>query len=187
MIPQRLYDATHRTMVKAHLKRLQDRDRYLRFSTMLPDEAIDEYVNRSWKTDDAWFGIIEDDEVIAAVHMAYEDKEHRRAELGLSVDPDWRGKKLGQALFERAVFALKARGVRDVFMHCLSENAIIKHIARKNEMVMLSQSGETDADLHLPEPTPIDIGANLIVEQLAIYDSSLRSIRSAWKSIYENT
>lgn len=184
MIPQRLLRANQCEMVKSHLKRLQGRDRYLRFSTMMPDDAIDQYVTQSWDSDGAWFGVVEGDQVIAAVHVAFEDKDHTRAELGLSVDPDWRGKKLGHALFERAVVALKARNVQDVFMHCLSENAIVKHIARKNKMVMVSECGETDADLHLPPATVADVGTNLLVEQMAIYDNNVRSMSNAFKQYF---
>lgn len=183
MIPRRLYRVYHIAMVKAHLKKLQGSDRRLRFGAMLPDDAIDAYVDK-WSERDVWFGIIEQGEVIAAVHIAREEN-NSRAELGLSVDPEWRGHKLGQALFDRAVFALKARDVRDIFMHCLAENAIIKHIARKNEMVMVTEYGETDADLILPESTPIDVGANLIMEQMALYDSAVRDVAGAWKKIYE--
>lgn len=186
MIPRRLFRAYHRAMVKKHLKRLQDNDRRMRFGVMMPDEAIDKYVNDSWDEDrNVWFGVIEDGEVIAAVHIAQED-DKSRAELGLSVDPDWRGHKLGHAIFERAVVALKARDVRDVYMHCLSENAIVKHIARKNDMVLVSEYGETDADLILPESTPLDVGTNLLVEQMALYDNAVRSITGAWKKIYEH-
>ena len=182
MIPQRLFRSYHRDMVQQHLKRLQGQDRRLRFGAMIPDEAIDEYVSKSWDTNNVWFGIIEEGEVIAAVHVAQDSDS--RAELGLSVDDNWRGHKLGQALFERAVIALKARNIRDVFMHCLSENTIIKHIARKNEMVMVSEYGETDADLHLSPSTPIDPITNVLVEQLALYDSAVRNTSTAWRKMY---
>lgn len=184
MIPRRLFRAFHCSLVQDHLKKLKDSDRRMRFGVMLPDDAIDAYVERSWSENDAWFGIIEQGEVIAAVHVAHET-EKSRAELGLSVDPNWRGRKLGQALFDRAVLALKARDVRDVYMHCLAENSIIKRIARNNEMVMVTEYGETDADLILPESTPLDISTNLIVEQMALYDSAVRNAAGAWKKLYE--
>lgn len=185
MIPRRLFRAYHRAMVKRHLKRLEGNDRRMRFGTMLPDDAIDQYVDRSWdESDHVWFGVIQDGEIIAAVHIAQEE-DKSKAELGLSVDPEWRGQQLGQALFDRAVYALKARDVRDVFMHCLAENAIIKRIARKNGMVMVTEYGETDADLILPESTPLDVSTNLIVEQMALYDNAVRNATGVWKKFYE--
>jgi GNAT superfamily N-acetyltransferase len=185
MIPHRLFRSFHIAMVIEHLKRLKETDRRLRFGAMLPDDAIEDYVSRSWSDNDVWFGVVQDGEVIAAVHVAQEDT-HTRAELGLSVDPEWRGNKLGQSLFERAVIALKARNIRDVYMHCLAENAVIKHIARKNKMVMVTEYGETDADLILTESTPADISTNIAFEQLALYDSLIRNTSGAWKKIYEN-
>lgn len=70
-------------------------------------------------------------------------------------------------------------------MHCLSENVIVKHIARKNQMVMVTEYGETDADLILPSGTPVDFGTNIIVEQLALCDSMIRNTTGVWKKIYE--
>lgn len=183
MIPRRLFRAYHRTMVKEHLKLLEGNDRRLRFGVMLPNDAIENYVDQSWdESDNVWFGVIQDGKVIAAVHIAQE-KHKSRAELGLSVDPNWRGQRLGQALFDRAVYALKARDVRDVFMHCLAENTIVKHIARKNKMVMVTEYGETDADLILEESTPVDVGTNLLVEQLALYDNAIRNSQNIFKQI----
>jgi hypothetical protein len=68
-------------------------------------------------------------------------------------------------------------------MHCLSENAVIRHIAAKNGMEMKSAYGETDANVTLPEPTFVDPYNELITEQLAIYDNNVRNVACAWKRI----
>lgn len=185
MIPRKLTYKYQRELVKEHLCSLQDRDRYLRFGAMLTDDLINSYVNKCWGTNiDDWFGIIEDNKIIAVIHVARE--KDNSAELGLSVDSNWRGKKLGQALFERAVIFLKAKSISDVFMHCLSENAIMRHIASKNQMQMRTSFGETNADLSLPEPTAIDPSVEAFTEQLAIYDNNVRKVRSAWKNYFNS-
>lgn len=184
MIPRRLFRSFHRPLVIQHLQCLQDSDRRMRFGAMMPDDAISDYVQRCWDDDNMWFGVVHGGIIIAAVHVAYQyDKS--KAELGLSVDPEWRGHKLGQGLFDRAVVAMKARNVRDVYMHCLAENAVIKHIARKNNMVMVTEYGETDADLLLTEGTPADVGANILLEQLAVYDSVVRNTSDVLLRLYE--
>ena len=179
MIPMKLNTLHELAMVKEHLCSLGPTDRHLRFGGAMSDSTIEHYVDTTWDGDNEWFGIIEDGSVIAAVHVAFENKN--KAELGLSVDPQWRGKKLGQALFERAIVFLKARKVHDVYMHCLSENMVMKHIAHKNEMHMQSSYGETDADLVLKDSTPLDKYQELLVENLAQYDNNIRLAKNAWR------
>lgn len=182
MIPRKIYTPYDKMMLVEHLQRLQGNDRRLRFGAMIPDDAIEKYVDDCWGGDNIWYGVVQDNDLIAVVHVAFESNS--KAELGLSVDPAWRGLKLGQALFERAVMSLRARNVSDVFMHCLSENAVIKHIAYKNKMVMRTEYGETDADLHLQPSTALDPITNVVVEQLAIYDSAVRNAGYIWRKLY---
>lgn len=179
MIPMKLDTLHEKAMVKEHLHSLQSADRRLRFGGTMSDYAIDHYVDETWDGNNEWLGIVEGDKVIAAIHVAFETPS--KAELGLSVDPQWRGKKLGQALFERAIVFLKSKQVHDVYMHCLAENMVMKHIARKNEMHMESAYGETDADLVLKEATPLDKYQEILIENLAQYDNNMRSARNAWR------
>lgn len=182
MIPRKLRTDAEKQLVVDHLISLPDRDRYLRFGGALSNLVIEEYVARSWEGSNEWLGIIEDGAVIAAIHVALETET--KAELGLSVDPSWRGKKLGQALFERGMLYVRSQGIKNVFMHCLSENAVMKHIAKKNHMKMFSSYGETDADLQV-DPLPLDPIREVFVEQLAIYDNNVRGARNAWKHLLE--
>lgn len=182
MIPMSLYSTREQTLVREHLKSLQGYDRYLRFGAMLSDLSIDNYIDQRWSSPNEWLGIIESGRVIAVVHIAIEDDN--KAELGLSVDADWRGKKLGQALFERAVIFLRARAIRDVYMHCLSENQAMKHIARKHMMHMEQLHGEVDADLILPPPTPFDEYQEVLTQTLSIYDNNTRQLTSAWRNTF---
>lgn len=179
MIPMKLTTQHEREMVSLHLCSLPPRDRHLRFGGMMSDQSIEQYVHHTWEGNNEWLGIVEGDKVIAAIHVAFDSEI--KAELGLSVDPSWRGKKLGQALFERAIVFLKARQVQDVYMHCLSENAAMRHIARKNQMHMESLDGETDADLILKEATPLDKYQEVLIENLAQYDNTMRSARNTWR------
>lgn len=183
MIPMKLVTERSRELVKTHLQSLPPHDRYLRFGSVMNDEVIANYVDTTWdKEDNHWLGIIEDGKIIAAIHVAKETED--KSELGLSVDPEWRGRKLGQALFERATVYLRAVGVKEVYMHCLTENKIMKHIADKNHMKMFSSYGETDADLILPDHTPVDTYKEAITEQLAIYDNSVRAVRSTLRHLW---
>lgn len=182
MVPRRLNLSVHKRMVKEHLVSLTDHDRYLRFGRIATNENIYRYVEDSWhKPGNIWFGVIENNEIIAAVHVARDTDT--KVELGLSVHPNWRGKKLGQSLFERAVVFVRANKYREVYMHCLAENAVMKHIASKNKMKMFTEYGETEADLVLPESSPFDGYTEVLTEQLALYDNNMRYASYAFKTI----
>ena len=85
------------------------------------------------------------------VHVAFSGEN---AELGLSVLDGRRGTGLGSALFARAVIHLRNRGATEVFVHCLSENAAMMHLARKHGMRVIPEGAETEARLAIDPATP---------------------------------
>jgi ribosomal protein S18 acetylase RimI-like enzyme len=101
-------------------------------------------------------------ELVALVHVAPSGDS---AELGLSVLPGWRGRGYGDALLRRAVTYLRNRGVREVFVHCLSENGAMMHLARKNGMRIVYSGGESDARLQLDAATADSFVAEWLDDQ----------------------
>ena len=71
-------------------------------------------------------------------------------------------------------------------MHCLAENSVMKHIAAKNHMKMFTSYGETEADLVLPDSSPFDRFNEVLTEQLALYDNSIRHASHAFKTVINN-
>jgi len=102
--------------------------------------------------------------LVAVVHVAVTEAS---AELGLSVLPGFRGDGLGSELFARAVMHLRNRGIREVFIHCVTENAAIMHLARKHGMRLVYDGSESDAYLELAPSTPQSIFAEWYQEQQA--------------------
>ena len=135
-----------------HFVALDAEDRRLRFGTLLRDEAIAAYVQRIDFVHDGVFAVHDGAmRLLAVVHFAIADGA---AELGLSVLPEARGQGLGTVLFERAVMHLRNRGTKRAFVHCLSENGAMMHIARKLDMHIVPCGGETDAHVEIDPPTP---------------------------------
>lgn len=185
MIPQKLSHFYEKPLVVSHLQSMSQEDRRLRFGVVLSDDSIQKYVDNQWDKPGAWFGAFDGEKIVAVVHVAIDEKTNE-AELGLSVDPHVRGQKLGQKLFERAVIFLRSKNVHHVFMHCLSENAAMKHIASKYNMVLVTQYGETDARTTIDFPfTVIDPINEAVAQQLALYDNSIRAIASMWSRYIE--
>jgi len=153
----------------SHLKSLKGEERRLRFGGLVSNEYIEHYVQGSCDVkDNKWFGVEHiDGTIVAACHVAIIGEQ---AELGCSVDLEYRGLGYAQDMFDRSVTWLRARGVQDVCMHCLAENAIMKHIARKNDMAVITESGETDANVHLDPPTPFVHLIDNYADRMALYD-----------------
>jgi RimJ/RimL family protein N-acetyltransferase len=156
---------TDRDALAAHFLALDADDRRLRFGAPISDYAIHQLEERIDFERDELFGIADDElRLIGVVHVAfYPDK----AELGLSVLPAARGLGVGNALFERAVMHLTNRGVREVFVHCLSENGAMMHLAAKHGMRVARDGPETDAYLALPRPTPGSVFVEWMQERQA--------------------
>jgi GNAT superfamily N-acetyltransferase len=144
--------ASDRPALLAHLTSLEAEDRRLRFGAPLRNEAIAAYVDRIDFVRDGVFAVHDGAmRLLAVVHVAFGSGS---AELGISVLPEARNEGLGTALFERAVMHLRNRGSREAFMHCLSENGAMMHIARKLGMRIIPCGAETDARIRVEPPTP---------------------------------
>lgn len=172
---------TDRAALVAHFLALDADDRRLRFGAALADDAIRQLEQRIDFERDEIFGIADDElRLTGVVHVAFYP---RMAELGLSVLPGARGRGVGNALFERAVTHLVNRGVRQVFVHCLSENGAMMHLARRHGMRIVRDGGETDAWLALPGPTPGSVFTEWFQERQAESLHLLRRQAAAARSL----
>jgi GNAT superfamily N-acetyltransferase len=170
-----------REALDRHLLALGDEDRRLRFGLALPDRAIREYVERVDFERDAVFGAFDDElQLIAAAHLA-RGEDH--AELGISVLSAWRGRGLGAALLARSRTHARNWGIRKLFMHCLSENAAMMHLARSQGMLVCVSSGEADAWLELPPADASSYVGQLLAERVGVFDYTLKSQRYAARRI----
>jgi RimJ/RimL family protein N-acetyltransferase len=169
--------------IVTHLQSLQGEDRRLRFGAVVTDDYIKGYVEKTCDIrNNKWFGVDDEDRIVAACHAAIINDI---AELGCSVDKEYRGKQLAQGMFDRAVTWLRLRGITDVCMHCLSENQVMKHIARKNDMAVVSELGETDANVHLQPATPLVHVVDAYADRMALYDMMLKRNISIFRQMVD--
>jgi RimJ/RimL family protein N-acetyltransferase len=171
-LPIRLRETDREALVE-HFLALEADDRRLRFGASLSDDAVRSLEERIDFDRDEVFGIAGDDlRLEAVVHVAFYGGG--KAELGLSVLPRGRGRGFGNALFSRAVMHLSNRGVREVFVHCLSENGAMMHLARRNGMRVVRDGAESDAFLELPPATAGSILAEWAWDQNARFAHEFR-------------
>ncbi len=156
-----------------HFFALGGEDRRLRFGVGLSDHGVRDYVENIDFDHDAVFGVFDDDMQLAGVgHLA---RGEACAELGVSVLPAYRGQGMGGSILARAHTHARNWGVPTLFMHCLSENGAMMHLARKQGMRIVSAGGETEAYLELPVGDPASFANALFAHRIGLFDYALKS------------
>jgi GNAT superfamily N-acetyltransferase len=162
-----------RGALEAHFLALGSADRRLRFGIPLSDTGVRAYVARIDFGRDALFGILNDElALIGAAHLA---RDTGHAELGISVLEGHRRSGLGGALLGRANLHARNWGVTALFMHCLTENSTMMHLARKQGMDIVSEQGEADAWLKLPPPDAATHFGAVFEQRVALFDQALKT------------
>ena len=184
MIPQKVNLDYEKDLVIEHFKRMDKEDLRLRFGYQITDFMLEKYINESWyKPHNQWFCVFESPEkVIATVHVSFNDGE---AEMGCTVEEDYRNMGLGSALFRRGATWVGTYGVRKIYMHCLSENEAIQKIAKKNSMTVVTiGQGEKEAQITLPY---VDFTApyrDAAYDRFAVFDTICRNQRWVYERIF---
>lgn len=170
-----------------HFLELDDADRLLRFGTVLPDELITKYVQKINFTRDSVFGVFDSKlKLVAVGHLAYIPREAlpfiatattkgRTAEFGVSVSVAARGMGIGTKLFHRAEIHCRNADIDTLYIHCLSANQVMMHLAIKSDMEIHHDHGETDAFLKLRPANPSSMMREAIDEQAATLDYAMKA------------
>jgi GNAT superfamily N-acetyltransferase len=168
--------------LRKHFLALDEADRLLRFGTVLPDELIIKYVEGIDFSRDTVFGVYDSRlRLVGVGHLAFAPRDQlpalsaatskeRIAEFGVSVSASARGKGVGSKLFERAAIRCRNADIDTLYMHCLSSNKVMMHIAKKAGMEIQRDYGEADAYLRLPPANPASVLQEAVDEQVASFD-----------------
>lgn len=173
-----------RHRILKHFLALKEDDRLLRFGTYLSDELITKYVQGIDFSRDTVFGVVSSHfRLVGVGHLAFaprkpeddiSDKD-KIAEFGVSVSDDARGKGIGAKLFERGAIHCRNVDVDTLFMHCLSSNQTMIHIAKKAGMEISRDYGEADAYLKILPASAASLLKEAVQEQVAAIDYSIKS------------
>ncbi|NJO63717.1 MAG: GNAT family N-acetyltransferase [Richelia sp. RM2_1_2] len=111
-----------------HLLRLDSESRYLRFQGTITDEGLKSYINSVQQNPNNFVAAkFIDNVVVGAVHMYCGDQ---LAELGFSVDDQYRGRGFARDLFNVAVPIAKENGCTTLYVDCFSSNIGMINLAR---------------------------------------------------------
>jgi GNAT superfamily N-acetyltransferase len=176
-----------RHRIERHFLALDDHDRYLRFGMRLNDELITQYVNHLDFSRDTIFGVYDSKfKLVGVGHLAFAPRDaypdsvsatlkDRVAEFGVSVSASARGLGVGSKLFERAAIHCRNADVDTLYMHCLSSNQVMIHIAKKAGMEIHRDHGEADAYLKLLPASPRTVFKEAVEEQVASFDYAFKA------------
>jgi RimJ/RimL family protein N-acetyltransferase len=150
------------TLLRDHLTRLDLEDRLLRFGHAVSDERIAGYcASTDWLRTvvlSAWIA----GTMRAVGELKILDGEWPpSAELALSVERRFDGHGIGSELFRRSLVVARNRGIRRVYMLCLSENDRMLRIARKAVPDLRFSGDQIEVEIVLAPPTPLSLSGEL--------------------------
>jgi RimJ/RimL family protein N-acetyltransferase len=167
----------------SHLKSLTEEDRYTRFCNSIKDEGIDQFIlSILYHPDDHHlFTATLDDEVVGFGHLAREGDDW---ELAVSVDSSCQGQGVANNIMNFMIVWGKTRSIHSVFMHCITQNQKIQHLARKHGLRMVERDGsEVTSKVDLPPATPMDYTADFLREQKDLLEQMADIQRRMWANL----
>ena len=151
---------------RTHLLSLDEESRYMRFGFHIRDEVINQLCDK-WALAPHNHKIfaIEDDnlDIVGVAHVSLEDDI---PELAFSVFKEHQGKGMGDALMKRAVEYCQNKGIKHGCMVCLGVNDKIKNLARKNNVLVTTEYGDSVGEIEIPNPTPASYWKEYVEDNL---------------------
>ena len=115
--------------------------------------------------------------IIGTVHIA--QMSAQQVEFGVMVAENHRKQGHADRMMDYAITWCRNRGISDLYMHCLSTNAPIRHLVRKNGLTITQQGPETDAQLRLPPTDFFAWGHELaLIQQNAMAETIMSFTRA---------
>lgn len=143
-----------------HIISLPPDDLYLRFGHNVNDKYITSYITRSLEANDGklvtqqnfWYGVFDNEKLIATIHIALDGDI---AEFAFTTDAEYRGQKIGQLLFARGYQLVTEFQITRIYLTCLTQNAVMRHIAKKFGMSVMTYGTDSEASINISYPVPL--------------------------------
>jgi predicted acetyltransferase len=164
----KIQPSSYREKIYKHLIRLSPEDRYLRFGITASNESIRKYVD-GISDDDTVFVIYNGDmHIVAMAHLSVE--KDKVAELGFSVNKEYRKRNYATRLFNRALVTAKILRIKELIIVFLPENRAMRESAKKFRMRIQNEDGDMKGRRRLTEASPIEFFEYVIAAQTNVLD-----------------
>ena len=185
MIPRKfMYESDKGKLFDHFLVDIVDHDRYLRFGYQANNENVQNYLEKSldeYGHTDIWFVVEDDDKFVGTVHVAITSET---AEMGFTVSPEYRGRGIGQDLFNRGSTWAMMKGAKTLYTVCLSENKVMQHIAKKNGMTVVTiDAGEKEATIQATKGKIRAFYEDNMFDHLAFVDRAITKQNDIYKTL----
>jgi GNAT superfamily N-acetyltransferase len=121
---------------------------------------------------DSWLGTLH----IAQVTQA-------QVEFGLIVHKNYRGLGIGDDLLTQGITWARNRGYGELFMHCLTHNAAIRHLCDKHGLEPRDLGGDSETKIALAPANWITLNQELVTRQRNLFYMALQQ---SWIPFQEN-
>lgn len=169
---------------REHLLRLDSESRANRFGTPVTDYFIEQYSARALGTDSVVHGYFVDGILRGCGELrGFQTLAPRAAEAAFSIEKPFQNNGVGSALMGRTILAARNRGVKKLFMNCLSHNHPMQAIARKYRADLKFEAGDVVAEITNARPDPLSLFREFVADGLgfsrAMLDAQSKFLRAA--------
>ncbi len=167
-----------------HLLRLDAESRRSRFGLAIADELIETYVASPTWSGAILHGFLADGVLRGVAELKpFGAAFPTEAEAAFSVEKPWQSHGVGSALLARTLLAARNRGIRQVHMACLPDNARMQQLARKFAAHLTFDLGNVVGEVASPHPTPLSILHEIVADghgfAAAMLDAQARWLKVA--------
>jgi GNAT superfamily N-acetyltransferase len=168
-----------RFALEAHFAALSTKDLCNRFCHSIKPEAVTKYLDQWSVAGIPSYGVFDPDRGLVAVSQLAQSADE--LEVGLSVLRTYRRKGLALALLHRCASYARARGLKALIIHCLTDNIPMLSLARRIGMTIEISNGAADGHLTLRAATAIDFWRQIADDQESLAKSIADSVGKSWQ------
>jgi RimJ/RimL family protein N-acetyltransferase len=170
-----------RDQFRGHLLRLDAESRANRFNTVVSDRFIEQYSQRALRADSIVHGYFIDGVLRGCAELR--GFRSRSAEAAFSIELSFQNNGVGSSLMGRTILTARNRGIKTLYMNCLSHNHPMQAIARKYRADLKFEAGDVMAEITNAQPDPLSIFREFVADSCsfgnAILDAQTRLLRAA--------
>ena len=175
--------ASDSAILHAHLLRLDQESRRMRFGTPVTDYFIEHYAQNALGSHSISHGYFVDGILRGVAELrGFRMVGGGEAEAAFSVEQDFQNKGIGTELFSRTVLAAQNRGISKLFINFLSQNARMQAIAKKFDAVVSYDSDGGHAQIEAPRANALSMWKEALTDGQDLANSAAQTHLAALRS-----